>query len=103
MTDLPVPIAKIEGDEIVIRLPIDAIPFAASVAFVERNYDLDDDGEPKMKVSDAAAFAPYLVTALSQESEDGTTRIHRLLDRAIVDACEQGAEGVECIQKAASE
>jgi hypothetical protein len=47
-----------------------------------------------MEVSDAAAFAPYLVTALSEESEDGTTMIHKMLDRAIIDACEQGAEGV---------
>lgn len=101
MTDLPVPLAKIEGDEIVIRLPIAAIPFAASVAFTECNYDLDDDGEPKMEVSDADAFAPYLVTALSADSEDGTTPVHQLLDRMIVAACEQGAEGVTDIQKAA--
>lgn len=94
MSELPIPIAKIEDDEIVIRLPIAAIPFAASVAFVECNYDLDDDGEPKMEVSDAVVFAPYLATALSQESEDGTTPVHKLLDQMIVEACERGAEGV---------
>lgn len=93
--DLPVPLAKIEGKEIVIRLPLAALPFAASVAFVETGYAANDDAEPSLKITDAKAFAPYLVRALSDESEDGTTPIHKLLDQAICDACEQGAEGVE--------
>ena len=93
--DYPCPLAKIEGDEIVIRLPIAAISFAAKIAFEEGNYDVDDDtGEARMVVTDPAAFAIGLLYELNREGEDGSTPLHYLLDKAIIDAAEQGTEGL---------
>jgi hypothetical protein len=33
---------------------------------------------------------------LSKEEEDGSTPVHRMLDKAAMDAIENGAEGVHC-------
>jgi hypothetical protein len=97
-------LAKIEGDEIVIRVPIAAIPHAAKIAFDEANYDIDDDtNETRMVVTDAAAFALGMIDALNQESEDGSTPIHYLLDRAVVYAAEQGTEGIESTDTASAD
>jgi hypothetical protein len=81
--------AVIEGDEIVIRLPINVIEHAYSAGV--------DAGaiRPGFRVTDARMFAPEVVRALNDEDEEGTTPIHHLFDDAFTEAIEQGAEGVE--------
>lgn len=81
-------LVEIEADQIVIRIPILAVPHAASVAFDEAY------GEHNYSVTDAAKFAGEMVTELGREEEDGTTLIHRMLDKAVIRALEAGAEGV---------
>ena len=84
--------AVIEGDNIVIRVPISAIPVAFEAwPDAPRN----DEADPLYSVTDAATFAKGIVRYLNDESEDGTTRIHLMLDSAMNEALEQGEEGVE--------
>jgi hypothetical protein len=88
--DRPAPnLVAIEADQIVIRVPILAVPHAAGVAF-DNAY-----GEHNYKVTDAAVFAGELVTELGREEEDGTTLIHLMLDKAVTRALENGAQGVD--------
>lgn len=82
--------AKIEGDEIVIRVPIEAIPHAASVAFDEQY----GEGEHDISVVDAPVFAKELLRELVAEKEDGTTLVDEMLDKACVRAAENGAFGL---------
>lgn len=86
--------AKIEGDEIVIRIPIAAIETAAPHAWDDQ-YGF---GNHSISVSDPATFAKELVLELNRESETGVTLVHRALDQACVNAAENGAEGLSCAQ-----
>ena len=77
--------ARIEGDEIVIRVKIIELVGAAygglDAAGVEDDGRMDFDG-----------LAPDLVTELNREAEDGTTLVHRALDAAVIEASENGSE-----------
>ncbi|HEV2570952.1 MAG TPA: hypothetical protein VGU72_04380 [Beijerinckiaceae bacterium] len=46
------------------------------------------------KIVDAGAFAEAIYRQLRAEEEDGTTVVHRMLDDAIEEAVEYGAEGI---------
>lgn len=48
----------------------------------------------RLEVLDDAAFAKDVANELNREEEDGTTPIHRLLDRAVNAAAESGSEWV---------
>lgn len=48
-----------------------------------------------INVTDHDVFAVEVLRELKDESEDGTTLIHRMLDQATAQAIEQGAEGVD--------
>jgi hypothetical protein len=80
--------ASIERGQVVIRVPIKNLPLALK-AGIDLGYI-----DPGVKITNAQAFAKDLVRALNDEDEEGTTPIHRLLDEAITEAIEQGAEGV---------
>jgi len=49
----------------------------------------------RMKITNVQEFAADLIHELNDESEDGSTRIHRMLDKAIENAISQGAFGIE--------
>lgn len=49
---------------------------------------------PQGRFTDEYAFARAVAAELMREDEDGTTRFHRLLEVAAVEAIEQGADGV---------
>lgn len=81
---------RIEGDEIVIRIPVSAIPKAAVIAMDERfgfgNHDFE--------VTDTAVFVKELVEALKEEEPNtGATLVHEALDKAVDRAVERGAQG----------
>lgn len=80
---------SIEGDAIVMRIPFKVIPTAVEGAWSEGHRS------PRLKVTDAESFAKGMVVELNRESENGTTALDLLLDKAAYDACENGAEGVE--------
>lgn len=76
-------LANIEGDEIVIRVPISTIPYAASAGLE----DCD------VEVTDLTAAAKSIVRYLNDEDEEGSTPVHFALDTALRNAVEQGEEG----------
>lgn len=81
--------AVLLNDAITITLPV-----AHLAAVVEGSWAMGAL-DTRWKITDAAAFARDLVNELNAEDEQGTTRIHRMLDGAIEEAIEQGAEGIE--------
>lgn len=81
--------AKIEGEDIVIRVAVSALPQVVEGAWTAGYM------ETRFKVTDAPTFAKELVSELNAESEDGTTAIHKMFDACINEAIEQGAEGIE--------
>jgi hypothetical protein len=81
--------AVIQDGEIIIRIQIATLPLAMSGAC-----DLQAI-EPRYRITDAELFADAFVRELNREDEQGTTLIHRLFDKAMNEALEQGAEGVE--------
>lgn len=81
-------LAKIDGEEIVIRFPIAAltgvVPYALERAWGARN----------IAVVDKVAFAEELVVELNREEENGDTPVHRMIDNAVVRAADNGVEGL---------
>jgi len=79
-------LAKLEGDEIVIRIPKDAMracfDFALDRAFGDHNYN----------ISEEAVFIKEFIYELNREDDTGETVLHRALDAAIVTAVENGCE-----------
>lgn len=86
------PLVAIEGDEIVVRVKIDAIPGALQFGIESGAIS---EGFEGFVVTDAPAFAKGMVRAMLEEEEDGATDIHWLLDTAMTRAIENGAEGCE--------
>lgn len=78
----------IEEDELVIRIGINTLGFAA-------NQMPPVDRWNKLVVADASIVAQDVCGQLNREEEDGTTPIHILLDKAIVDAWADGSIGFE--------
>jgi len=96
MKDRPLTVG-LEKDELVIRIGLDILIYAS-----ERQQDFwsimyDKTGkcpeEPYVKIVDDAEFISDVISELNKEEEDGTTPIHRLLDKAVMDAYENGSLG----------
>ena len=66
---------------LVISIGVNALAFAAA------NHD---DG---ITICDPDLAAEEIVRELRREEEDGTTPVHRLLDKAVFDAWENGGDG----------
>lgn len=82
-------LANVEGDEIVIRIPKDALRACFDIA-LDRAF-----GDHSYNISEEAVFIKEFVNELNRESETGETVLHAALDKAIVTAVENGCEGVE--------
>lgn len=81
--------AIMERGRIVIRVDIEALPLIVEGAWAAGGIGT------RYKVTNTKEFASDLLNALNEENEDGTTRIHEMFDRAILEAIEQGAFGIE--------
>lgn len=57
-------------------------------------YDKATDSYERPTVTDPEQLAKDIASALCQEEEDGTTPVHRLLDKAAATALEWGCEAV---------
>lgn len=84
------PLVELEDGEIVIRVPIDAIPSAAAIAF-DNHYGFEQHNTQVVYVD---TFAIELLHELRKEAEDGTTLVHLMLDKACVQCAEAGAFGL---------
>lgn len=87
-------ICQIEGEDLVIRVRLEALATAAEIILPER-LGIDPLRERPVKVTDATVWANEIVYALLQENEIGETRITKMLDDAFEHALEYGAEGIE--------
>ncbi len=82
--------ARIEDGAIVIRVPLDYLPFVLHGA-----YALGAIYGPVMKITDLNEWAKEVCGALNREDEQGTTLIHRAFDAAMDEAINQGAFGID--------
>lgn len=82
----------IKKKSLVIEVSFDVLKFAT-----ENHPELYEDELDKGRyvVTDVTIFAKEVVRELHKEEEDGTTPVHSLLDKAILDAICNGAQGVE--------
>ncbi len=81
--------AIIENGSIVIRIALSTLPMVVEGSWASGAMDT------RFKIINIEEFAADLVTELNSESEDGTTRVHKLFDGAIEEAINQGAFGIE--------
>lgn len=84
---------KIEGNEIVIRMPFDALKTAYTYSpKIENMFDGDLDAIPK--ITDLEIFAESVIEGLTVEREDGSNFIFDAFDEAFEYVLEQGLEGL---------
>lgn len=88
----------IEDGVLVMQIGVEALKFviAADPHLTEYNEKTGEWVAPK--VTDIDEFAKGVLSALLDESEDGSTPVHLMLDAAIIEAIEQGTEGVRVFE-----
>ena len=79
---------EIKNNNIVISIPTESLSFAYAAAV-----DLGYINKGSF-ILDSDVFSKELLSALLEEDEDGTTIVHKMLDKAMYHATDQGAEGV---------
>ena len=84
MKDKPL-IVEIKDGELQISIGIDTLCFAVSEKIAD------------FKITDNEGFAKDILNELENEDEEGTTEIHRLLDKSADDAVENGSCNGEII------
>lgn len=84
-------LAKIEDDEIVIRIPRTALSTAFDVLMAR---ELVAE-RPIYRIVDLVAFSKEFVMVLNEENESGDTILHVAFDKAMEKAIEKGGEGIE--------
>lgn len=88
--------AVIIDGKIVISIDIDALPLIVSGSCSARN--LSDLW--KVDPEEAPIFAKAVCLALNNESENGTTAVHVMFDKAFDHVIDQGGEGISEIDEA---
>ena len=81
---------ELKGGTLLISIGVSALCTA-----VKAGPGFEADDGPQLVITDEDVFVRAIVAELEREEEDGSTRIHRMLDGAAEEALEQGAEGVE--------
>jgi hypothetical protein len=87
---------EISNGELVIRVGFNVIKWAAEN--MDANNPFDDwanDYKRLWAVTDPEEFAKDVRSALLKEEEDGTTPLILLLDKACLDAIEDGSVGID--------
>lgn len=85
---------KIVDGKLVVSIGFDALAFAA--ANCEHFWDGESDTDvPCVKITDNALFATEVCRYLNVEEEDGATLATKMIDTAIINAVEDGCEGVD--------
>ena len=87
---------EVTGDELRISIGISTLAWAAEHSPDERLcwYDADSGEYLSFPVTDELRFAKDVVDELLTEDEEGTTAVHLMLDRACLNAIENGSLGV---------
>jgi hypothetical protein len=86
-------LVSIDGDDIVIRVTLDALVHATEQGVLATFSKLKNDFRT-VKVHDPVAWRDAIVRALRREKENGDTPVHLMLDAALEYAADQGEEGI---------
>jgi len=92
--DQHVNVELLEG-RLVISIGIDTL--ATAVRWMPSIDDAFDEVEGKYietEITDADKLAEAIAEQIDDEEEDGTTLVHRMIDKAALRAIENGAEGI---------
>jgi len=84
---------EVKDNKLIISIGIDTLAFVAERCPHFYNYDKHNNEEKYVTVVDNNELAHDVVRALTDEEEDGSTILHRLIDDAIEDAYEDGSLG----------
>jgi hypothetical protein len=89
-------VVEVKDDELVVRIGIDTLAFAANESDTFKPYD-DQVGDwvQKYKVINPIAFAGDIKRAMLDEAEDGSSPLSRFLDKMDDAALDDGADGIE--------
>ena len=84
---------SIEGDDIVIRIPISALPHACQYAW-DNKYGFE---QHSLYISNIDEFSNDFVNELNSEGtgRSGDTIIDKMLDEVVIRATDNGAFGIE--------
>jgi hypothetical protein len=80
--------AVIEGDSIVIRVPIDALQFVLDGS--DPYHDIAD----RYSVTKKKVFAKEICRSINREDERGDSPFHKMFDAAMEHAISNGCEGI---------
>lgn len=83
----------IEGDDIVIRITMDALVHASESGVLATFSKLKNDFRT-VKVFDPARWQKEMLHALKREADNGETPVNMMLDECLKWLVEQGAEGI---------
>jgi hypothetical protein len=79
----------VEGDELVIRIGVDTLAYAFETSEENQPFDeKEDDFRRSWKVVDKHKFAKGVAVGLTDEEEDGSTPLTKILDEAYIRAIE---------------
>lgn len=86
---------KIKNGVLTMSIGVDLIAHAARLHKSLQYYDERTCEYYEPRITDADKFAEEVRQRLLYESEDGTTLLHIALDQAILDAVENGGDGID--------
>lgn len=85
----------IEDGVLTMQIGVEALAHVTKLNPELTTYDEKSGEWAEPKVTDPDKFAAEVLTALKDESEDGTTLLHIAIDTAAMNAIENGAEGID--------
>lgn len=89
-------IVEVKDEELVVRIGIETLAFAANESDTFKPYDEKaGDWVQKFKVVDPLAYAGDVKRAMLDEGEDGSNPLSRFLDKMDELALDDGADGIE--------
>lgn len=106
-SDGEMPIQDLSHDDLPLRCRVvnGALHFcvgAQTIKWAVENHpellSISDYGKPTFLVDDPVAFLNELVAVINREEEDGSTLLTRMLDDAIIQAVEDGSDGLRYVE-----
>ncbi|NKF30446.1 hypothetical protein HER21_28670 [Pseudomonas sp. BGM005] len=90
--ELSLPAVAVEGDELVIRVTLDTLCHAVTMA---DNWPTNERGESIATIVDRELFVKEFMVELQRDNEQGATPLHLLFDDMALELIERGTESIE--------
>lgn len=90
--DLIMPHVAVEGDALVIRITLDTLCHAVTMA---DNWPTDCEGKSLATITDRSLFIKELIGELLRDNEQGATPLHLMFDEAALAVIDAGSEAVD--------